>query len=87
MLARLLAVADHVDAGVLLFLEGKDGGVALRIVEGRPFCAPGCPQLVGLGEPGRLRQAAGYGGLEHGYAPPSGLLRRAGRAALLSAKS
>ncbi len=29
MLARLLAIADDVDAGVLLLLDGEQGGVAL----------------------------------------------------------
>ncbi len=66
VLARLLAVADDVDAGVLLLLDGEQGGVALGRLERRAFEPPRRPQPVGLGEPGRLRQAAGDGGLEHG---------------------
>ena len=66
VLARLLAVADDVDARILLLLDGEQGGIALGRLERRAFEPPGRPQPVGLGEPGRLRQAAGNGGLEHG---------------------
>ena len=67
MLARLLAVADDVDAAVFLQLDRENGGVALaaqEIVAGKP---PWRPQPVGLGKPGGFRQRAGDGGLEHMY--------------------
>ncbi len=75
VLARLLAVADDVDAGVLLLLDGEEGGVALGLLQVGALEPPRRPQLVGLGQPGRLRQAAGDGGLEHG-APPRQVRRR-----------
>jgi hypothetical protein len=59
MLARLLAVGDDVDAGVLLQLEREERGVALGLGQLLAFEPPRRPQLVGLGEPGRFRQAAG----------------------------
>ena len=65
MLARLLAVGDHVDAGVLLQLERQQRGVELAVGEVGAGEPPLRPQLVGLGEPGRLRQAAGDGGRKH----------------------
>ena len=66
VLARLLAVADDVDAGVLLLLDREQGRVELGGVQLGPRQAPGRPEPVGLREPGRLGQAAGDGGLEHG---------------------
>src|SRR5262245_2459018 len=51
MLTRLLAIGDDVDTGVLLLLDGEDGGIALRLIEFRTGGAPWCPQLVGLCEP------------------------------------
>ena len=65
MLARLLAVAHHVDAGVLLQLERDQRGVELAGVEIGAGEPPLRPQLVGLGEPGGFRQAAGDGGGKH----------------------
>ncbi len=65
MLARHFAVADDVDAGVFLQLDRQQRGVELglrELVAGKP---PLRPQLVRLGEPGRLRQAAGDGGGKH----------------------
>ena len=65
MLARLLAVGDDVDAGVLLLLQREQRRVGLgggKLVAREP---PLRPELVRLGEPGGLRQAAGDGGLEH----------------------
>ena len=58
MLARLLAVADDVDAGILLQLERQKRGIAFRLVEGGAFLGPRRPENLGSGEPGRLRQAA-----------------------------
>src|SRR5207237_10814052 len=71
MLARLLAVAHDIDACVLLFLEPQQRRIALGLSESGAFGAPRRPELVRLGEPGRLRQAAGDGGLEHCGAPLS----------------
>ena len=70
--ARLLAVADDVDAGVLLPLDREDGGVDLAGRERVALEPPGGPELFRLGEPEGLGQAAGDGGFEHrlssGYA-------------------
>src|SRR5262245_8752721 len=68
MLARLLAVGDDVDAAILLQLEREHRRVALGVREGRAGGPPGGPQSVGLGEPGRLRQAAGDGGCKERHA-------------------
>ena len=65
MLARLLAVADGVDPGVLLRLDPEQRRVALRLGERVTGELPLRPQLVRLGEPGRLGQAACDGGFEH----------------------
>ncbi len=65
MLARLLAVGDDVDAGVLLQFHREQRGVELargEIGAGQP---PLRPQLVGLGEPGWFRQGACDGGRKH----------------------
>jgi len=65
MLSRLFAIGDDVDAGILLQLDGDEGRIALAGLEVFARKSPRRPQLVGLGEPGRLRQAAGDAGLEH----------------------
>jgi len=62
MLARLLAVADGADAGAQLVVDGQAHGVALGLLERLAGKLPGRPQLLGLGKPGRLGQAAGDGG-------------------------
>lgn len=51
MLARHLAVADDVDAGVFLQLDHQERGVELALREVRAVEPPLRPQLVGLGEP------------------------------------
>ena len=95
MLARLLAVGDDVDAGVLLQLQREQRRVELA---GREIGArepPLRPQLVRLGEPGGFRQAAGDGGRKHAdrssglvYSSPSrAWAARCGRAALPAARS
>ena len=76
MLTRLLAVADDVDAAILLQLHRKDGGVALALGE---FCAlepPGRPELLGFGEPGRFRQTSCDRGVEHAFPASAGSVRR-----------
>ena len=62
MLARLLAVADDIDAGVLLHFDGDQRGVVLG--GGKLFAlqTPRRPQFVRLREPGGFWQAAGDGG-------------------------
>jgi hypothetical protein len=55
MLPRLLAIADDVDAGVFLALEGEDRGVALGLRERLALEPPRRPQHARLGQPGRLR--------------------------------
>ena len=60
--ARLLAVADDVDPGVLLQLHREDGRVDLARRERGAFELPGGPEFLRLGEPEGLRQAAGDGG-------------------------
>jgi hypothetical protein len=83
VLARLLAVGDHVDAGVLLPLHRKQRGVELargEIVAGE---TPLRPQLVGLGQPGRFGQAAGDGGGKHAdYSSPGSMAASASRSAV-----
>ena len=57
MLARLLAVGDDVDAGILLLLEGEQRRVALGLGQRLAVVPPGRPQHLGLGQPrgfGRL---------------------------------
>ena len=61
MLARHLAVADDVDAGILLQFDCKQRGIELALCEVGALQPPLRPQLVRLGEPGRFRQAAGDG--------------------------
>ena len=56
MLARLLAVGDDVDAGVLLELHREQRGVELACFEIAAGEAPLRPQFIGLGEPGWFRQ-------------------------------
>ncbi len=65
VLPRLLAVAHHVDPGVFLRLDPEQRRVALALGQVLSGELPLRPQLVGLGEPGRLGQAAGDGGFEH----------------------
>src|SRR5690606_14560534 len=48
------------DAGVLLLLDPDEGGVALRLLEFLALQLPFRPELFGLGQPARFRQAAGY---------------------------
>jgi hypothetical protein len=68
--AELLAVADDVDAAVLLLLEPDQGGVLLAPLELGALQTPGRPQLLGLGQPGRLGQAACDRRVQHVEAPP-----------------
>jgi len=73
MLARLLAVADDVDTGIFLQFDGEQSGVEFALREIVALQPPLRPQLVGLGEPGWFRQAAGDGrGKQHGGAHQSG---------------
>ena len=69
VLTRLLAVADDVDAGVFLHLQPEQGRVGLGAIELGAARLPFGPELLGLGEPGGLGQAAGDGGLEHRTIP------------------
>ena len=65
MLARHFAVADDVDAGVLLHFDREQRGVELGLREIVTLQPPLRPQSVRLGEPGRFRQAAGDGCRKH----------------------
>jgi hypothetical protein len=65
VLARLLAVADDVQAGVLLGLDPQQRGVELGLRQVAAAGLPLRPELFGLGQPGGLGQAAGNGGVEH----------------------
>ena len=65
MLTRLFAVADDVDAGVLLPFDRKQRGVELGRGQFIALQPPLRPQLVRFGEPGRFRQAAGDGRRKH----------------------
>src|SRR4249920_987396 len=66
VLARLLAVGDDVDAGVLLLLEPEQGGVALGALELGARAAPRGPELLRFGKPLGLGKAAGNGSFYHG---------------------
>jgi hypothetical protein len=57
---------EFVDAGVFLVLHGEQRRIELGGGELVARELPLRPQLVRLGEPGRLRQAAGDGGFKHG---------------------
>ena len=63
---RLLAVADDVQAGVLLGLDPQQRGIELGLLQRGALGLPLRPQLLRLGQPGGLGQAAGDGGVEHG---------------------
>jgi hypothetical protein len=54
VLARLLAVRDDIDPGVLLLLEPEQGRVALRVREFLALNPPRGPQLVGFRQPARF---------------------------------
>ncbi len=64
MLARLLAVADDIDAGVFLKLERQQSRVVFGVGEFIAFETPRRPELVRLREPCRFWQTAGDGGRE-----------------------
>src|SRR3546814_3820783 len=74
MLPALFAVADGVQPGIFLVLDPQQRGIALGELELLAHGFPQWPQLVGLGQPERLRQAAGDGGGEqHGdFLPDTG---------------
>ena len=59
VLARLLAVADDVEAGVFLRLDPQQRGVELGLLQRVAVAAPLRPQLVRFGQPAGLGQAAG----------------------------
>ena len=63
--ARLLAVGDDVDAGVLLIAKRQGHRVAHALLEGGAVEEPRSPEGLGRGEPRGLGQTAGDGGLEH----------------------
>jgi hypothetical protein len=62
MLARLFALGDDIDAGILLQLDRQQGGVVLGTGQDLARRFPGRPQRIGLGQPFRLRQGARDGG-------------------------
>ena len=65
MRARLLAVADDVDAGILLELHGEHRRVELALLERLSLEPPSRPEPLLFGEPDRLRKAACDRRLEH----------------------
>src|SRR5688572_13443291 len=65
MLARLLAVADDVDAGVFLLLQPEQRRVPLGALELGARRFPRRPELLRFGEPSRLGEASCEGGFEH----------------------
>ena len=69
VLARLLAVADGREARVLLHLQPEQRGIGLGALELGAAGLPLGPELLGLGKPGGLGQAAGDGGTKHRSAP------------------
>ena len=62
VLARLFAIADDVDARVLLFLQRQAQGILFALEQSAILQFPGRPQGLGLSQPGGFRQAAGGGG-------------------------
>ena len=70
VLARLFAVANHVQAQVFLGFDPEQGGVRLGFNQGGAFGLPLRPELLGFGQPGGFGQAAsdrgGESGGEHG---------------------
>ena len=62
MLPCLFAIADDIDAGVLLLLQGQTQRVLLALDQFITLQLPWRPELLGLGEPGGFGQAAGSGG-------------------------
>ena len=71
MHARLLAIADDIDPGILLELHGQDRCVEFRLLERRPGELPGCPEPFGLRKPDRLWKASRDRGVKHPL-PPDG---------------
>ena len=67
--ARLLAIPDDVDPGILLELHGQNGCVELRLFQGGAAHLPGRPEALGLGQPVRLGQAAGDRCFKHDILP------------------
>ncbi|SOO28380.1 hypothetical protein XAP6164_2380026 [Xanthomonas phaseoli pv. phaseoli] len=59
MLTGLFAVADDIDAGMLLFLQRQPQCILLAFDQFGVLQFPGRPQGLGLGKPGRLGQATG----------------------------
>ena len=70
VLARLFAVANHVQAQVFLGFDPKQGGVRLGFDQGVALGLPLRPEFLGFGQPGGFGQAAsdcgGESGGEHG---------------------
>ncbi len=62
VLARLFAVADDVNAGVLLKFEREKRGVVLGLRQFVAIEPSWRPQPVRLGKPGRFWQTFGDGG-------------------------
>ena len=75
VLARLLAVADDVQPGVLLRLDPQQRGIGLGLAQFVALGLPLRPELVGFGQPARLGQAACDRGGEHGFPRNKGLER------------
>jgi hypothetical protein len=65
VLSRLLAVTDRREAGVFLRLDPHQRGVELGLLQRGALVRPARPQLVRLGEPAGLGQAASDRGAKH----------------------
>lgn len=61
MLTRLFAIADDIDAGVLLFLQRQTQRILLAFGQALVLQFPGRPEFFRFCEPGGFRQAAGSG--------------------------
>jgi hypothetical protein len=66
VLPRLLAVADDVEPRILLALDPQQRRIELGLLQRGALRPPLRPQLLRLGEPFGLRQAAGDSGTKHG---------------------
>ena len=71
----LLAIADDVQAGILLVMEGEADRVVLGLLEPIGPRHPRSEQLmIRISEPGGLGEASGERGPQHGRVTITGLL-------------
>jgi len=62
----LLPIPDDVDSGLFLITDRYTNGVLLGFDEFLAVQAPGCPELLRVGEPGGFGKTSCDGRCEHG---------------------